>query len=86
MPSPDGGGPEPAPALVILPARVSGWNKLTVPAAIADLGAFFKDAAIVWKGTAAYSSNTATADLIGTTSGVSKLTSLAMGDEIWVKY
>jgi uncharacterized protein YcnI len=87
MPSPDGGGPEPAPALRILPARVAGWNKFTVPVAISDLGAFFKDALIVWKGnTAAYSSNPATAELITKTAGVTALTSLAANDEIWVKY
>jgi hypothetical protein len=87
MASPDGGGPEPAPALRVLPARVAGWNKFTVPVAIADLGAVFKDALIVWKGNgAAYSSNPATADLITKTAGVTPLTSLAANDEIWVKY
>jgi uncharacterized protein YcnI len=87
MPSPDGGGPEPAPALRILPARVAGWNKFTVPIAISDLGGFFKDALIVWKGNAsAYSSNPATAELITKTAGVTALTSLAANDEIWVKY
>jgi uncharacterized protein YcnI len=87
MPSPDGGGPEPAPALRIVPARVAGWNKFTVPAAIADLSVHFKDALIVWKGTtAAYSSNPVTADLITKTAGVTALTSLAANDEIWVKY
>jgi uncharacterized protein YcnI len=86
MAAPDGGGPEPAPALRIVPARTPGWNKFTVPVAVADLSVFFKDALIVWKGNAAYSSSTATADLIGTTSGVSKLTSLSANDEIWVKY
>ena len=84
--SPDGGGPEPAPALNIVPARRAGWNKYTVPAAISDLSVFFGDALIVWKGSAAYSANPTTADLIGTTAGVTKLTSLAANDEIWVKY
>jgi uncharacterized protein YcnI len=86
MPSPDGGGPEPAPALKILPARKPGWNKFTVPAATGDLGGFFGDALIVWKGTAAYSPNAATADLIMKTAGVTALASLAANDEIWVKY
>jgi hypothetical protein len=86
MPSPDGGGPEPAPALRIVPARVAGWNKITVPIAVTDLGAFFKDALIVWKGNSAYSSNALTAELITKTTGVTALTSLAANDEIWVKY
>jgi uncharacterized protein YcnI len=84
--SPDGGGPEPAPALQILPARVSGWNKFTVPVAIADLGTFFEDALIVWKGSAAYSANPTTSELITGTPGVTALTSLNANDEIWVKY
>ncbi len=87
MPSPDGGGPEPAPALNILPARVAGWNKFTVPAAVSDLSVFFKDALIVWKGnTAAYSANAVTADLITKTAGVTALTALAANDQVWVKY
>lgn len=84
--SPDGGGPEPAPELNIVPARRAGWNKYTVPAAMSDLSVFFGDALIVWKGSAAYSSNPNTADLIGMTAGVTKLTALAANDEVWVKY
>jgi uncharacterized protein YcnI len=86
---PDGGTPvEPAAPLPLLPARTPGWNKFTVPAAMAmaDLSTFFKDAAIVWKGTAAFSVNPATDELIGGTPGVTKLTSLAPADVIWVKY
>ena len=86
MPLPDGGGPEPAPALNIVPARRPGWNKYTVPAAISDLSIFFGDALIVWKGSAAYSANPNTASLIGMTAGVTSLTALAANDEIWVKY
>jgi len=83
-----GPAPEPAPAVVVLPARVPGWNKFTVPVAVAtdSLSALFKDAEIVWKGTAAYSANPATVDQIKATSGVTALTALAAGDEIWVKY
>jgi uncharacterized protein YcnI len=77
---------EPAPAVQIVPARKTGWNKFTVPAAVPDLSLFFGDAQIVWKGTAAYSSNPATTELAKATSGVSELTSLQAGDEIWVKY
>ena len=79
-------GQEPAAALSIHPARVPGWNKLTVPVAIDDLARFFADAAIVWKDEAAYSANPLTAELIVNTAGVTELDSLEAGDEIWVKY
>jgi len=79
-------GEEPAPALSILPARTDGWNKVTVAADIEDLSVFFSDAQIVWKDDAAYSPNAATTELIAGTDGVTALTSLEEGDEIWVKY
>jgi len=82
----DGGADEPAPALVVLPARRPGWNKFTVAQAVTDVAAIFGDAQIVWKGTAAYSANPATAELIAATPGVTALTALAANDEIWVKY
>jgi len=83
----DGGASdEPAPALVVVPARRAGWNKLTVAAAVSDLATFFADALIVWKGAAAWSPNPATTDLIGATAGVTALTALAANDEIWVRY
>jgi uncharacterized protein YcnI len=81
-----GPAPEPAPALLILPAHQPGWNKLTVPAAVTDLKPLFADAQIVWKGSAAYSANTATVEQIKSTAGVTELTALAAGDTIWVKY
>ncbi len=83
-----GGGEteEPAPALKILPARKAGWNKFTVPSDMADLSAYFSDALIVWKDSAAYSSNAATAELAKSTSGVTELTELKANDEIWVRY
>lgn len=84
---------EPAPRLVIAPARtnVIGWNKITVPAnttvAPADFGAFLGDALIVWKGSAAYSSNPNTVEQITATSGASMLgDALAAGDVLWVRY
>jgi uncharacterized protein YcnI len=78
---------EPAAALKLVPARMPGWNKYTVPAAMSDLSVFFKDALIVWKGTAsAYSGNPNIASLITSTAGVTPLTSLNAGDEVWVKY
>ena len=79
---------EPAPFAKLLPARRAGWNKFTVPVAVADVAAsgFFGDALIVWKGNAAFSPNTATTDLIKTTAGVTALTALSANDEVWVKY
>ncbi len=82
----DGGAGEPAPALTILPARAPGWNSFTVPAAVADLSVLFSDALIVWKGAAAYSANPSTQMQISATSGVTPLSSLAAGDQIWVRY
>jgi len=81
------GGEEstPAPGLKIVPARVAGWNKLTVKEAVSDLS-FFDDAQIVWSGDAAYSSNPATKDLIKSESGVTELTAIKANSEIWVKY
>jgi periplasmic copper chaperone A len=86
-PTPDGGPViEPAPAAALLPARVPGWNKFTVPANIADVSVFFKDALIVWKGTAAYSPNAITAAQLKAEPGVTALAALSAGDEVWVKY
>jgi len=85
-PMADAGAEEPAPALLVVPAHVPGWNKVTVPAAVTDLGVYFSDALIVWKGTAAFSANPATKEQIAATPGVTALTSLAANDEIWVKY
>jgi uncharacterized protein YcnI len=80
---------EPAPLLTIVPPRTTGWNKITLATAIAesDLPLYFKDAQIVWKGNAAFSTNLVTTMLISTTTGVTPLTGgLSIGDEIWVKY
>ncbi len=86
LPSEGEEGPEPAPALKILPVRQPGWNKYTVPVAIDDLGAWFGDAQIVWRGNAAFSANPLTAEQIAGTPGVTALASLAANDEIWVRY
>lgn len=80
---------EPSPNMLVVPAHATGWHKFTVANAIttmADMGQFFGDAQIVWKGTAAFSANTFTTALIAMTTGVTPLTALAAGDEIWVKY
>lgn len=75
-----------APDLLVLPARQAGWNKYTVPAAVSDLSTFFSDAAIVWKGTAAWSPNANTVSQISSTRGVTALSALAANDEVWVRY
>jgi uncharacterized protein YcnI len=79
---------EPAPQLVVVPAKLAGWNRFTVPAALSaeDLATFFGDALIVWKSNAAWSANAVTAEQIAATAGVSELTSLAAGDTVMVKY
>lgn len=84
----DGSGAEDAASLVLLPAKTPGWNKVTVPVAVAaaDMPTYFKDAQIVWKGTAAYSVNAVVTDQISKEAGVTVLTSLAANDEIFVKY
>ena len=73
-------GAEPAPTLVLLPARSPGWNKYTVPVAVKDLS-IFKDAHIVWKGNAAYSANPNTVAQIKSEAGVTELSELAANDE-----
>jgi hypothetical protein len=60
---------------------------LTAGVAVGDFGAYFGDAQIVWKGTAAFSPNASVAELIPGTAGATTLAAdLAVGDEIWVKY
>lgn len=81
----DGTEAPPAPAVVILPARMTGWNKYTVPVEVKNM-AIFNDAQIVWDGDAAYSANPITKELIEGEEGVTVLESIAEGDEIWVKY
>jgi uncharacterized protein YcnI len=82
---------EEAPHLTIVPAKLGGWNKFTLGATttITDeqLPVFFGDALIVWRGTAAYSSNAETALLIAATPGVSALSGgLQPNDVVWVRY
>ncbi|MBX3232398.1 MAG: DUF1775 domain-containing protein [Labilithrix sp.] len=81
-------GAEPAAEVTLLPAKAPGWNKYKVPVAIDDVAAsgFFKDAQIVWKGSAAFSANAVTAEQIKTEAGVTALTSIAVDEEIFVKW
>jgi len=83
-----GAAPEPAAVLVIVPAWKPGWNKFAVPNALTaeQLPAVFGNAQVVWKGTAAYSTNPTTVEQIKSTAGVTELTAIAAGDEVWVKY
>lgn len=81
----DDAGAEPAGELLVLPARLPGWNKWTVPVDIKDL-TLFKDALIVWRGNAAYSANPNTVAQIKAEAGVTELTELKANDEIWVRY
>lgn len=84
------GAPEPAPALLVLPARKGGWNKVTVPAGVTldakQIATVFGDALIVWSGSAAFSANANTAALIAAEEGVTKLEKISAGDELWIKY
>lgn len=79
---------EPAATQALVPDHLPGWNKFTVPADIADLSLYFKDALIVWRGNEAYSFNDATVELIQGTSGVTllKADGVKANDEIWVRY
>jgi periplasmic copper chaperone A len=83
--APAGEEVEPAPTLLVLPPRVPGWNKYTVKDKVTDMAAF-ADAQIVWAGDAAYSANPATMELIKGEDGVTELTEIEAGAEIWVKY
>jgi uncharacterized protein YcnI len=88
---PAGSGGNEAPQLTIVPSRQSGWNRYVLGATttipVADLPTYFADALIVWRGTAAYSSNSNTVALIQSTPGVTELAAdLVANDEIWVKY
>lgn len=82
-----GAAGEPAPVLLVLPARQPGWNEYTISGHLTDLSVYFQDAQIVWRGTAAYSANPFTAAQIMMTPGVTSLTDgVHPGDKIWVKY
>lgn len=81
----------PAAALLVVPARQSGWNRYVLGAATtiaeADVPKYLGDAQIVWRGTSAYSANPHTYAQITATAGVTPLTGdLRPGDELWVKY
>jgi uncharacterized protein YcnI len=82
---------DPAAALVVAPAHIPGWNQITLDAtttvAAASLPAYLGDALIVWRGTAAFSTNATTMAMVAATPGVTALAGdLAPNDVLWVKY
>lgn len=86
-----GGTGDPAPGLIVAPAHVPGWNKFvldattTIPAA--SVAAYLGDALIVWRGSAAFSTNANTMAMVASTPGVTALTGdLKPGDILWAKY
>lgn len=86
-----GGTGEPAPALVVVPSHIPGWNKIILDATTtvpeASMATYLGDALIVWRGNAAFSTNKATMDMVATTAGVTALTGdLRPNDVLWVKY
>ena len=85
-PAVDGGSDEPAPALVVLPARQPGWNKYVVAQPVADLRRSSTTRRSSGKGPPRTARTRTPPRLITSTPGVSALTSLAANDEISVKY
>lgn len=88
---PPGADGDPAPVLVVAPPHVPGWNKLVIPAGVTvpleSLPTYLGDAQIVWRGTAAFSTNADTMAMIAATAGVTALAGpLVANDELWVKY
>lgn len=81
----DSTGEQPAPSVMLWPARSPGWNKYTVNEHVHDL-TVFRDAEIVWSGDKAYSFNAETMKLIQAEEGVEVLEEIHPGTEIWVKY
>lgn len=75
----------PAPYVFLLPPRTPGWNKYTVGQHVHDLS-LFNDAQIVWAGSAAYSANPSTLQLIEKEPDTQVLDAIHPGTDIWVKY
>jgi len=82
---------DPAAALVVTPAHIPGWNKITLDAtttvAAVTLPTYLGDAQIVWRGSAAFSTNANTMAMVAATPGVTALSGdLLPNDILWVKY
>lgn len=77
----------PAPTLMVYPARYPGWNQYSTAAGqhLHDMS-IFKDAEIVWWNDAAYSSNPATQAMIEADEDVAALSEIHDNATFWVKY
>lgn len=80
-------GENPAPILMVYPARYPGWNQYTTKADqhLHDMR-IFNDAEIVWWDNAAYSSNPATQAMITADPDVQPLAEIHDNATFWVKY
>ncbi|MEE2732647.1 MAG: DUF1775 domain-containing protein [Pseudomonadota bacterium] len=78
-------GEKPAPSLFVYPPRSPGWNQYTAPDHLHDMS-IFRDAQIVWKGSAAYSPNPVTQQLIEDDSEATTLEQIHPGEVFWIKY
>ncbi|MBU2894214.1 DUF1775 domain-containing protein [Colwellia sp. D2M02] len=81
-----GGEGNPAPSLMVMPARTPGWNQYTTGADqhLHDMS-IFNDAEIVWWDDAAFSSNVVTQELIEA-EGKAALSEIHDNASFWVKY
>ncbi len=75
----------PAPSMMVYPTRHPGWNEYTAQDHLHDMS-IFNDAEIVWKGSAAYSPNTATMEMIEADENSSVLEQIHPDESFWVKY
>lgn len=84
----DGNELEPAPMLMVMPARTPGWNQYTTPDGVhlMNLAKTFGDALIVWAEGNAFSVNSNTADQIEAEDGVDTLKAIHPNTDFWVKY
>ncbi len=75
----------PAPSVLLYPKVSPGWSQYTATNHMHDMS-IFSDAEIVWKGTAAFSANTNTMQMIKDDINVSELSEIHSGETFWVKY
>jgi uncharacterized protein YcnI len=75
----------PSPSVFVYPARHTGWNQYTAPDHLHDM-TIFSDAEIIWKGSAGYSPNPTTMDLIEADEDSSTLSEIHTDESFWVKY
>ncbi len=75
----------PAPSAVLYPKVAPGWHQFTATDHMHDMS-LFSDAEIVWKGSAAYSANPHTMQMIVDDVEVSVLSEIHPTETFWVKY